>query len=222
MIIGVVKRVAAVFLVAMAVAVAVNLMLTPVYHDGSPEDPVWRILNWFMAVCSLLGAGGKLSAKAGRGKRGRRHPPAPAGRHGLLRGHRADHVVLLGVALDFELRQRDRRCRNLASHLLPRRGLPLRSRGPNHRPLSLERRGRPIAKGPAWRRSGGPCALPRAKAIGTLGKRCSSSGTVIPTSGALHENRGVFQPFLVSDVEVIRQPVDGLIQAGSQRLVCHG
>ena len=54
MMIGVVKRVTAVFLVAMAVAVAVNLILTPVYHDGSPEYPVWRILNWFMAVAVFL------------------------------------------------------------------------------------------------------------------------------------------------------------------------
>ncbi len=54
MLIDAVKRVAAVFLVAMAIAVAVNLILTPVYHDGSPEYPVWRILNWFMAVAVFL------------------------------------------------------------------------------------------------------------------------------------------------------------------------
>ena len=44
------KRLLAGFLALVAVAVVVNLILTPVYHDGSPEYPVWRILNWFMAV----------------------------------------------------------------------------------------------------------------------------------------------------------------------------
>ena len=49
-----IKWTLAVFLVAMAVAVALNLILTPVYHDGSPEYPVWRIVNWFMAVGMLV------------------------------------------------------------------------------------------------------------------------------------------------------------------------
>ena len=44
------KRFLAVYLAATAGAVAFNLLLTPVYHDGSPEYPVWRILNWFMAA----------------------------------------------------------------------------------------------------------------------------------------------------------------------------
>ncbi len=50
----VLKRILAVFLVLTAVAVALNLILTPVYHDGSPEYPVWRILNWFMAAAVLV------------------------------------------------------------------------------------------------------------------------------------------------------------------------
>ena len=50
----IVKRVLAAFLVATAVAVVLNLILTPVYHDGSPEYPVWRILNWFMAAGVLV------------------------------------------------------------------------------------------------------------------------------------------------------------------------
>ena len=36
------KRVLAVFLVLTAIAVALNLMLTPVYHDGSAELPYGR------------------------------------------------------------------------------------------------------------------------------------------------------------------------------------
>ena len=50
----VLKRILAVFLVAIGVVVALNLILTPVYHDGSPEYPLWRIVNWFMAVGVLV------------------------------------------------------------------------------------------------------------------------------------------------------------------------
>ena len=45
-----VKRTLAAYLLATAVAVALVFILTPVFHDGSPEYPVWRVLNWFMAV----------------------------------------------------------------------------------------------------------------------------------------------------------------------------
>ena len=50
----IVKRVLAVFLVLTAIAVVLNLMLTPVYHDGSDEYAVWKILNWFMAAAVLV------------------------------------------------------------------------------------------------------------------------------------------------------------------------
>ena len=49
-----VTRVLAVFLVATAVVVSLNLILTPVYHDGSPEYTIWKIVNWFMAVAVLV------------------------------------------------------------------------------------------------------------------------------------------------------------------------
>ncbi len=45
-----VNRVLAVFLVGTGLAVAVHLMVTPLYHDGSAEYPVWKVMNWFMAV----------------------------------------------------------------------------------------------------------------------------------------------------------------------------
>ena len=48
------KRILAVFLVAIGVVVALNLIFTPLYHDGSPEYPLWRITNWFMAVGVLV------------------------------------------------------------------------------------------------------------------------------------------------------------------------
>ena len=48
------KRLLAAFLMATAIAVVLNLILTPVYHDGSPDYPTWRILNWFMAVAVIV------------------------------------------------------------------------------------------------------------------------------------------------------------------------
>ena len=50
----IVKRILAAFLVLTAIAVVLNLMLTPVYHDGSPDYPVWKIMNWFMAAGVLV------------------------------------------------------------------------------------------------------------------------------------------------------------------------
>ncbi len=49
-----IKRILAGFLVVIGVVVALNLILTPLYHDGSPEYPLWRIVNWFMAVGVLV------------------------------------------------------------------------------------------------------------------------------------------------------------------------
>ena len=49
-----VKRIAALYLVLTALAVFFNLILTPVYHDGSPDYPVWEIVNYFMAAGTIL------------------------------------------------------------------------------------------------------------------------------------------------------------------------
>ena len=54
MVIGMARKLTSIFLVLMAAAVALNLILTPVYHDGSPDYPVWKILNWFMAVTVFI------------------------------------------------------------------------------------------------------------------------------------------------------------------------
>ena len=51
---AVAKRLLAFYLVAIGIAVAVNLILTPVYNDGSTDYPIWRILNWFMVAASLV------------------------------------------------------------------------------------------------------------------------------------------------------------------------
>ena len=44
------NRIIPVFLFVMAIAVAVNLILTPVYHDGSDNYAIWKIMNWPMAA----------------------------------------------------------------------------------------------------------------------------------------------------------------------------
>ena len=48
-------RAGAVYLIALAAAVAVNFVVTPLYHPGGDEPfTVWEILNWFMAVGMVI------------------------------------------------------------------------------------------------------------------------------------------------------------------------
>ena len=49
-----VTKVVAAYLVIVGLAVFLNLIATPLYHDGSPDYPTWKILNWFMAVAVLI------------------------------------------------------------------------------------------------------------------------------------------------------------------------
>ena len=51
---AIVNRALAVCLVAVGFLVWANLIATPIYHDGSPEYPVWQILNYFMAVAAVI------------------------------------------------------------------------------------------------------------------------------------------------------------------------
>lgn len=48
------KRIIAIYLALTALAVFFNFILTPVYHDGSSEYPIWEIINYFMAAGVLL------------------------------------------------------------------------------------------------------------------------------------------------------------------------
>ena len=48
------KRIVAIYLALTALAVFFNFILTPVYHDGSPDYPVWEYINYFMAAGVLL------------------------------------------------------------------------------------------------------------------------------------------------------------------------
>jgi hypothetical protein len=48
-------RVTSVYLIVLAVVVAVNFIITPLYHPGGDEPfTVWETLNWFMAVGILI------------------------------------------------------------------------------------------------------------------------------------------------------------------------
>ena len=48
------QRTIAAYLAATAIAVAVLLIITPLIHDGSPDYPIWKILNYFMAVAAVF------------------------------------------------------------------------------------------------------------------------------------------------------------------------
>lgn len=51
---AILHKVLAVFLIVVGFLAWANLIATPLYHDGSPDYPVWRILNYFMAVAVLI------------------------------------------------------------------------------------------------------------------------------------------------------------------------
>jgi len=46
----IVRKIVAAYLVLTGILVAVHLAVTPLYHDGSPDYPVWEIVNYFMVV----------------------------------------------------------------------------------------------------------------------------------------------------------------------------
>ena len=48
------KRLLAILVVALGIVVALTFVLTPVYHDGAPQYPIWQILNWFMVAAVLV------------------------------------------------------------------------------------------------------------------------------------------------------------------------
>ena len=52
---SILARAVAAYLVLVGAAVAVNFVLTPVYHPGGDEPfTLWEILNWFMAAAIVL------------------------------------------------------------------------------------------------------------------------------------------------------------------------
>ena len=52
---AIVRRIVGLYLILVAVAVAVNFLATPLYHPGGDEPfAVWEILDWFMAVALVF------------------------------------------------------------------------------------------------------------------------------------------------------------------------
>ena len=51
---GLLKRVLGVVHIVLALAVGLNWIATPLYHDGSDYYPVWVFLNYFMSVAVLI------------------------------------------------------------------------------------------------------------------------------------------------------------------------
>ena len=47
---NVIRRILAVYLAVTGIAAVLLLAFTPVFHDGSADYPLWRALNWFMAL----------------------------------------------------------------------------------------------------------------------------------------------------------------------------
>ena len=57
-------RAAATYLILLAAAVAINFIITPLYHPGGDEPfTVWEILNWFMAVGMVIALAASYSDK---------------------------------------------------------------------------------------------------------------------------------------------------------------
>ena len=48
------NRILAIYLIAIAVATAINWIATPLYHDGSDNYWIWELLNWFMAAAVII------------------------------------------------------------------------------------------------------------------------------------------------------------------------
>ena len=49
-----VKRIAAIYLILVAVVAGVHWIVSPLYDNSSGEYPVWVILNWFMASTIIV------------------------------------------------------------------------------------------------------------------------------------------------------------------------
>ena len=64
------KRILGFILVATAIVVGVNWVITPIHHDGSPQYPVWKVVNWFMAFSVLVALIANIARKRAVGNEG--------------------------------------------------------------------------------------------------------------------------------------------------------
>ena len=136
-----VNRIIPVFLFVMAVAVALNLILTPVYHDGSADYVVWKIMNWPMAVgVAIALIAGYIRYRAAK----REGPDSMKSLRATLVFYGAIVLAIIfywNWMMDPEPGQRDRLSRDQPHDLLPAGGRPLYSNWPLHGQVSLARHG---------------------------------------------------------------------------------
>ena len=65
-----VQQLAAVYLAVVGIFAAFLLMLTPAFHGGSPDYPVWNVVNWFMMVSMPILLWANWSRKSSLGEDG--------------------------------------------------------------------------------------------------------------------------------------------------------
>ena len=68
------KRILGIVLVATAIIVGVNWVITPIHHDGDPAYPVWKVVNWFMAFSVLVALIANIARKRAVGSEGAASP----------------------------------------------------------------------------------------------------------------------------------------------------
>lgn len=68
------KRALGFVLLATAVVVGINWVVTPIHHDGSPQYPVWKVVNWFMAFSVVVALIANIARKRAVGSEGADSP----------------------------------------------------------------------------------------------------------------------------------------------------
>lgn len=68
------KRILGFVLLATAVVVGINWVITPIHHDGSPQYPVWKVVNWFMAFSVVVALIANIARKCAVGSEGANSP----------------------------------------------------------------------------------------------------------------------------------------------------
>lgn len=68
------KRILGFVLLATAVVVGINWVITPIHHDGSPQYPVWKVVNWFMAFSVVVALIANIARKRAVGSDGADSP----------------------------------------------------------------------------------------------------------------------------------------------------
>ena len=108
-----ISRVIAVFIVAVGALTSLHFIATVIYHDGSPEYPIWAAWNWVMAAAFVpmiaFTLRDKMAMQRGLGRLRRPGDPALLGdERPVLRRGRARHFVLLELAVGIQSGQRGR------------------------------------------------------------------------------------------------------------------